>query len=77
VVEFVACGPLNDLCQFTSRYKAGKFKRLKKQCVEKGLLSETEAEALEPNLIITVNDLRENKTPPLPEISGVAKVTTN
>jgi hypothetical protein len=51
----------------------GNFERLKRQCVDKELLSESEAEALKPNLIITVNDLRENKTPPLPEISGVVK----
>jgi hypothetical protein len=51
----------------------GNFERLKKQCVERKLLSEAEAEALRPNLIITVRDMRENKTPPLPEISGVAK----
>ena len=55
----------------------GKFERLKRQCVDKELLteSEAEAEALRPNLIITVRDMRENKTPPLPEISGVAKVS--
>ena len=51
----------------------GHFERLKKQCVERKLLSEAEAETLRPNLIITVRDMRENKTPPLPEISGVAK----
>jgi hypothetical protein len=51
----------------------GNSERLKKQCVERKLLSEAEAEALRPNLIITVRDMRENKTPPLPEISGVAK----
>jgi hypothetical protein len=50
----------------------GHFERLKKQCIERNLLSEAEAEALRPNLIITVMDMRENKTPPLPEISGVA-----
>lgn len=55
----------------------GNFERLKKQCVDKELLSESEAETLKPNLILTVNDLRKNKTPPLPEISGAAKVTTN
>ena len=49
----------------------GNFERLKKRCVELNLLSEAEAEALKPNLIITVRDLRENKTPPLSEISGV------
>jgi len=48
----------------------GNFERLKKQCMERSLLSEAEAEALRPNLIITVMDMRENKTPPLPEISG-------
>ena len=52
---------------------AGNFERLKKQCVERNLLSESEAEALRLNLNITVNDLRKNKTPPLPDISGVAK----
>ncbi|MBO0860936.1 MAG: hypothetical protein J2P21_21120 [Chloracidobacterium sp.] len=46
----------------------GNFERLKRQCVEKELLSESEAESLNPNLIITVRDLRENKTPQLPEI---------
>jgi hypothetical protein len=51
----------------------GNFERLKKQCIERNLLSEAEAEALNPNLIITVRDLRENKTPQLPEISGVTK----
>ena len=54
----------------------GNFERLKKQCVERKLLSEAETEALRPNLIITVNDLRENKTPQLPEITGVAKVSS-
>jgi hypothetical protein len=52
---------------------AGNFERLKKQCVERNLLSESEAEVLRPNLIITVRDLRENKTPQLPEISGVIR----
>jgi hypothetical protein len=51
----------------------GNFERLKKQCVERNLLSQSEAEALRPNLIITVQDLRENKTPRLPDIPGVAK----
>jgi hypothetical protein len=51
----------------------GNFERLKKQYIEKNLLSEAEAEALRPNLIITVMDMRENKTPPLPEISGVIR----
>ncbi|MBO0724644.1 MAG: HEAT repeat domain-containing protein [Blastocatellia bacterium] len=51
----------------------GNFERLKRQCVEKNLLSESDAEALKPNLIITVRDMRGNKTPPLPEISGVAR----
>jgi hypothetical protein len=65
----------------TQRYKVevislrelviGNFERLKKQSIEKDLLSEAEAEALRPNLIITAMDMRENKTPPLPEISGV------
>jgi hypothetical protein len=55
---------------------AGNFERLKKQCVERELLSEAEAEALRPNLIITVRDMRENKTPQLPEISGVAKFSS-
>jgi len=65
----------------TQRYKVevislrelvtGNFERLKKQSIERNLLAEAEAEALKPNLIITVMDLRENKTPPLPEISGV------
>ena len=53
----------------------GNFERLKRQCVDKELLSDSEAEALRPNLIITVNDLRKNKTPQLPEISGVEKVS--
>ena len=52
---------------------AGNFERLKKQCVERDLLSEEEAEALKPNLTITVRDMRENKTPPLPEILEMAK----
>jgi len=51
----------------------GNFERLKKRCIERNLLSESEAEALRPNLIITVRDLRENKTPRLPEISGVTQ----
>jgi len=51
----------------------GNFERLKRRCVEKELLSESEAEALKPNLIITVRDMRQNKTPPLPEISVVAR----
>jgi hypothetical protein len=51
----------------------GNFERLKMQCVEKELLSEAEAETLRPNLDITVNDLRKNKTPQLPDIPGVAK----
>jgi len=38
----------------------GNFERLKKQCIERNLLSEAEAEALRPNLIITVRDMREN-----------------
>jgi hypothetical protein len=46
----------------------GNFERLKRRCVEKELISESEVEALKPNLIITVKDLRENKTPQLPEI---------
>jgi len=54
----------------------GNFERVKKRCVEGNLLSESEAEALRPNLIITVRDMRENKTPQLPEISGVAKFST-
>lgn len=49
----------------------GEFDHLKRQCVEGNLLSESEAEELKPNLIITVTDIRKNKTPPLPEISGV------
>lgn len=70
----------------TQRYKVevisfrefviGNFERLKKRCVELNLLSEAEAEALKPNLIIRVMDMRENKTPKLPEIPGVAKVTS-
>jgi hypothetical protein len=54
----------------------GNFERLKKQCIERNLLSEPEAEALRPNLSITVRDLRQNKTPQLPEIPGVAIVTS-
>jgi len=54
----------------------GNFERLKRQCVDKELLSESEAEALKPNLIMTANDLRENKRPQLPEIPGVAKVSS-
>jgi hypothetical protein len=64
-----------DVISFRELVK-GNFERLKKQCVERNLLSETEAEALKPNLIITVNDLRENKTTPLPDISDTAKFTT-
>ena len=51
----------------------GNFERLKKQCIERDLLSDAEAEALRPNLIITVMDMRKNKTPPLPEISVVIR----
>jgi hypothetical protein len=54
----------------------GNFERLKKRCVERNLLSESEAEALRPNLIIAVNDVRKNQTPQLPEIPGVAKVSS-
>jgi len=61
-----------DVISFRELAK-GNFERLKRRCVEKELLSESEVEALKPNLIITVNDLREIKTPPLPEISGVAR----
>jgi hypothetical protein len=55
----------------------GNFDFLKRRCVESGLLSESEAEALKPNVVVTVNDLRENNTPPLPEIPGVAKFMWN
>src|SRR5262249_34080414 len=65
-----------DVISFRELRK-GNFERLKKRCVEKELLSESEAEVLKPTLIITVSGLRVNKPPPLPEISGVAKSTTN
>jgi hypothetical protein len=63
-----------DVISFRELVK-GNFERLKERCVEKELLSATETEALKPNLIITVNDMRENKTPALPEISGEVKFT--
>jgi len=64
-----------DVISFRELVK-GNFERLKRRYVEKELLSESEAEALKPNLIISVYDLRENKTPPLPEISEMAKFMT-
>jgi hypothetical protein len=64
-----------DVISFRELVK-GNFERMKKQCVERNLLSETEAEALKPNLLVTVTDLRENKTTPLPDISETAKFTT-
>jgi len=49
------------------------FELLKRRCIAWDLLSESEAEELKPNVNVTVNDMRENKTPALPEISGVSK----
>jgi hypothetical protein len=52
------------------------FEFLKRRCIAWDLLSESEAEALKPNVAVIVNDMRENKTPQLPEISGVAKFSS-
>jgi hypothetical protein len=47
------------------------FDELKKQLVEKGLLTPAESVSLRMNLNILVYDLRNNKTAKLPEIYGV------
>jgi hypothetical protein len=49
------------------------FEHLKTTLVERELLSESEAEGLAPNLILTELDFRQNKSSPLPEVPGLNK----